>query len=123
MVADGTVGERVRRYRRLRKLTQERLAELSSVDRSYLGRIEVGEVLEPGADTVRRLASALAVPIRALAEPLGWYEDETARPTSIADAIAQHRGWDDETKQALLKIIQLADAVLPPETDVPERKR
>lgn len=124
MAADETVGERVRRYRRLRKLTQERLADLAGVDRSYLGKIEVGEVLEPGAETVTRLAAALKVKVRALAEPLGWYVDEAESRTSVADAIAEHNGWDDETKQALLKIIELADAQLAAsKPEVPGRKR
>ncbi len=89
MAADETVGDRVRRYRRLRKLTQEALAASAGVDRSYLGKIEVGDVLEPGADTVKRLAVALGVPLRAIAEPLGWYEGE---PASTDDWVVRMRG-------------------------------
>lgn len=72
-----SVGERVRRYRRLRRLTQDALADAAGVDRRYLGRIETGDVQEPGVDAVRRLATALGVPIRALANP-GWYDEESA---------------------------------------------
>jgi len=118
-----TVGSRVRHYRRLRKLTQEGLADRADVDRRYLGRIETEDVLEPGAESVRKLAAALEVPIRALAEPLGWYLDDDSGRPSVQDAIAQHPGWDDETKQALLKIIELADAQLALSPEVPERKR
>ena len=71
-----TVGDRVRRYRRLRKLTQDQLAEKSEVDRRQIGRLEAGEVLEPAAETLKRLAGALDIPIRLLAEPLGWYDGE-----------------------------------------------
>lgn len=67
-----TWGERVRRYRRHRRLTQEQLAEAAEIDRRYIGRIEVGEVADPNAETVRKLARALQIPARTLSEPLGW---------------------------------------------------
>lgn len=73
-----TVGERVRRYRRLRRLTQDALAAKADVDRRYLGRIETGDVAEPGVDTVVKIAHALGVSVRAIANP-GWYDDEGER--------------------------------------------
>lgn len=36
-------GERVREVRKSKDITQEKLAELSNTDRSYMGRIERGE--------------------------------------------------------------------------------
>ncbi|MDM1302799.1 helix-turn-helix transcriptional regulator [Acinetobacter indicus] len=37
-------GLKVREQRKLKKLTQEKLALLCNIDRSYMGRIERGEV-------------------------------------------------------------------------------
>lgn len=37
-------GLRVREQRKLKKISQEKLAFLSNIDRSYMGRIERGEV-------------------------------------------------------------------------------
>ncbi|MEF0648513.1 helix-turn-helix transcriptional regulator, partial [Acinetobacter nosocomialis] len=39
-----TLGLRVREQRKLRKISQEKLALLCNIDRSYMGRIERGEV-------------------------------------------------------------------------------
>lgn len=104
MAASVTVGDLVRRYRRLRKLTQEALAERAQVDRSYLGKIEVGDVLEPGAETVKRLAVALGVTVRSLAEPLGWYDAEPTRDqlAEAERAILELPNLTDDEKQALI---------------------
>jgi transcriptional regulator with XRE-family HTH domain len=81
-----TVGERVRRYRRLRKLTQEQLADTASVDRSYLGKIETGVIVEPGSETLKRLARSLEIPLRSLAEPMGWYDGDSPDVLAAAEA-------------------------------------
>ena len=54
------LGKRVRELRKLRKLTQERLAELAGVDISYLGNIERGNE-NPTVATLEKLAEALAI--------------------------------------------------------------
>lgn len=105
MEAPEAVGDRVRRYRRLRDLTQEHLADSAEIDRRYLGRIETGDVLEPGVDTMRKLARALRVPLRALAEPLGWYAEET-NDLDWERALLDLPGVDDATKQALLHLVR-----------------
>jgi transcriptional regulator with XRE-family HTH domain len=105
-------GERVRRYRRLKRRrdgnpwTQEDLADASGIDRRYIGRIETGEVADPSAETVRKLAKALGVTMRQLAEPLGWYDDDK-RPTvetmeEIDRAIRDDPDLDDEQKGGLI---------------------
>ncbi len=47
--------------------SQERLAEMSGMHRTYISAIERGRV-NPGLDTLERLAQALCVPISALLE-------------------------------------------------------
>lgn len=52
-------GLRVREQRKLKKISQEKLAFLSNIDRSYMGRIERGEVnitLEKIYDIARSLS-------------------------------------------------------------------
>lgn len=48
------------RLRGVRRLTQERLAELVEVDRRYIQRIEAGTA-NPGIDVLSRLKKALGV--------------------------------------------------------------
>jgi transcriptional regulator with XRE-family HTH domain len=105
MEASETVGDRVRRYRRMKGLTQEQLADKADVDRRHLGRIETGDVLEPGAETMKKLAGALNVPLRAVAEPLGWYEEESARP-GWEDAIMADERLSEENRVIAVKIIK-----------------
>jgi transcriptional regulator with XRE-family HTH domain len=43
-------------------MTQEKLAELASLNYKYIGRVELGKA-DPGADVLVRLARALSVPV------------------------------------------------------------
>ena len=51
-------GQLVRKYRKEKNMSQEQLALLCNMDRSYLGRIERGEV-NPTLEKIYELASAL----------------------------------------------------------------
>jgi transcriptional regulator with XRE-family HTH domain len=50
-------------------MTQERLAELASLNYKYIGRVELGKA-DPGADVLVRLARALSVPVGELFETI-----------------------------------------------------
>lgn len=56
-------GLHVRKQRKLKKLSQEKLALLCNIDRSYMGRIERGEV-NVTLEKVYELARALDVPVK-----------------------------------------------------------
>lgn len=53
-------GQLVRKYRKERNMSQEQLALLCNMDRSYLGRIERGEV-NLTLEKIYELASALEI--------------------------------------------------------------
>lgn len=55
-------GLRVREQRKLKKITQEQLALLCNIDRSYMGRIERGEV-NLTLEKLYELAKALDIPV------------------------------------------------------------
>ncbi|THA78427.1 XRE family transcriptional regulator [Streptomyces sp. A0642] len=59
------IGTRIRDARALRGLSQERLGELSGVDRQTINRIEQGHV-STRIDTLLRIAEALDVPVAEL---------------------------------------------------------
>ncbi|MDS7695578.1 helix-turn-helix domain-containing protein [Acinetobacter soli] len=53
-------GQLVRKYRKERNISQEQLALLCNMDRSYLGRIERGEV-NPTLEKIYEIAEKLEV--------------------------------------------------------------
>ena len=53
-------GQLVRKYRKERNMSQEQLALLCNIDRSYLGRIERGEV-NPTLEKIYEIAEKLEV--------------------------------------------------------------
>ncbi len=53
-------GQLVRKYRKERNMSQEQLALLCNIDRSYLGRIERGEV-NPTLEKIYKLSNALSI--------------------------------------------------------------
>ena len=58
-------GLRIREQRKLKKISQEKLALLCNIDRSYMGRIERGEV-NVTIEKLYELAKALDIPVKNL---------------------------------------------------------
>ena len=65
----GQLGAHLRRLRLERAITQEALAERSTLNYKHIGRIESGKA-EPGALVLIRLARALRVPVGELFDPI-----------------------------------------------------
>jgi transcriptional regulator with XRE-family HTH domain len=70
------LGRVIRRLRTERGISQEGLAAISGVDRTFMGAIERGEA-NPSFEVLQRIASGLALP---LSEVIREYESETSRP-------------------------------------------
>lgn len=98
-----TFGEWVRRYRRIRRLTQQQLAEKVGTDKAGMNLIE-GDKREPGHDLAQRIIKALEAPtepfLRALGYPVGL-----ERPAWESQLMEDDR-LDETAKQALLRIIR-----------------
>lgn len=58
-------GATVRRLRRQHRLSQEVLADLAGINRSYLGEVERGQVT-PSLETIEKIARALGRPLAEL---------------------------------------------------------
>ena len=67
------LGRAIRRLRTERGISQEGLAAISGVDRTFMGEIERGEA-NPSFDVLQRIASGLAM---RLSELVRQYESET----------------------------------------------
>lgn len=61
------LGKRVRALRRQRGLSQEELAKLAGLHRTYIGGVERGE-RNPTLTSMERIAAALKVSVRTLLE-------------------------------------------------------
>lgn len=70
------IGNRIRQLRVKKGLSQEKLAELSELNTSYIGQIERGEK-NPSVDTVYSIASALDVDLTELFKNLASGADNT----------------------------------------------
>ena len=78
MVAILAAMERLRRLRRLKGWTQERLAAEAGVHISTIHDLETGAGREPRPDTMRLIAEALGVPISEVRE----FVEDAKRPGS-----------------------------------------
>ncbi len=67
-----TLGRVIRRLRTERGVSQEGLAAISGIDRTFMGEIERGEA-NPSFDVLQRIASGLSV---RLSELVRQYESE-----------------------------------------------
>lgn len=54
------LGLKVKEFRKQRKITQEKLAEIIGVDNGYISKLEVGQNF-PSISTLERIAEALGV--------------------------------------------------------------
>jgi transcriptional regulator with XRE-family HTH domain len=67
VVANETIGERLKDLRERRVLTLEELAAKSGVHYTSIARIETGRAARPHPSTIRKLAAALGVSAEYLA--------------------------------------------------------
>ena len=76
------LGQQIKKYRKLRKLTQEQLAERVQTDRSNIGKYENGTRGEMGYKTLKKIAAALEIPVCILTsedDELGQILDEISQ--------------------------------------------
>lgn len=71
------LGQRIRNYRTLKGLSQEKLAELAGCHHTYIGQVERGEK-NATIESIDKISSALGVSLSTLFEKLGA-KDSTER--------------------------------------------
>lgn len=65
--ANGTIGEKLRQYRKKKCLTQEQLAELVDIDAKYLARLEK-DMHNPTFNVMKKLAQVLGFDMSVIEE-------------------------------------------------------
>ena len=120
------VGENIKRIRKTKKLSMERLAAESGVSRSMLGQIERGEA-NPSVAILGKLASTLKVPAEVLLEnddfqTLQLVRELDTRPKRLDGGKAVLRPsfpYDDTTRQETYFLDLYISARHAPELSVP----
>ena len=104
------VGERVRTFRKLAKLTQEKLAEKADLSVHYLSRIETGSAT-PTLESLERIAIALNAPVGELFRPKEEQRERKALLQQI-DRLLNDR--NNQELQLLRNLILQIVELLPP---------
>lgn len=113
------LGDRIRKLRDQRELTQGQLAQSSSVSQGYLSQLENGEVKNPSAAVLLRVAQAINVDPDDLFEAAGYPTVRTLRVTyeryesTIDDELLGYLARLPRDKQRrLLSLLQGIEQVL-----------
>lgn len=108
-------GELIRRARKSRDWSRERLANESGVGLRTLGRWESGETEDPSHDQVSAVVDALGIPLEDALAALGWLPEDKPPSRTFTDPdlqalwdIAERRGWSTEIWEALSLAMQIA---------------
>lgn len=64
----GTIAENMRKFRKLRSLSQDKLAKMTGLSFPTIAKIESGKTANPSVYTLKRIADALGVGIEKLLE-------------------------------------------------------
>ena len=108
------IGRNIRAIRRQRGLTLDGLSALCGISRDDLGLYERGQ-MTPRPGTVEKIARALAVPIVAIQEGMGWtaqeplerWETDGSAPLrdGILEAVRESQGEDFVPDEADIKLL------------------
>ncbi len=126
------LGDRIRKLRDQRELTQGQLAQGSAVSQGYLSQLENGEVKNPSAAVLLRVAQAMNVDPDDLFEAAGYPTVRTLRATyeryesTIDDELLSYlASLPREKQRRLLSLLQGIEQVLTeaePVTDSADEK-
>jgi Predicted transcription factor, homolog of eukaryotic MBF1 len=97
------VGERIRRLRKERNLSQEQLAERSGLHTNYVGQVERGEK-NLTLETLEKIVSGLDVSLEELFRFLGPMESRDALG-EIVELLSERSAGDHEMALKVLKTV------------------
>jgi XRE family transcriptional regulator, regulator of sulfur utilization len=99
------IGNRIRKYRKFKKLSQEQLAEMAGTHYSYIGKIERGEH-NPTIQTLEKISEALEIDLAALFPANDFKDTEITDEVREAAALISEQTKDNQCKAVeILKII------------------
>jgi len=135
------IGKKLRKLRRLRKITTTDLARICDIHQTTISAIESGKHSSPGVDTIQKLAKALRI------SPLYFFEDTVVTPFDLVENLpddvyefllreeslaylklsqeAYEKGISSSSLQQLLDVLKQAAKhvdLREEEMEIPERK-
>lgn len=101
-----TIGEKIKIYRNIAKLTQEQLAKKTNLSRSYIADIE-RDRYNPSFETLKNIAKALNVPLSKLSDDEEDFDTTEDELTPEFFAIQRNsKKLTQQEQQRLLKIMK-----------------
>lgn len=103
-----TIGQRIRNYRKILGLSQEKLAELSGCHPTYIGQLERGEK-NATLESIEKIAIALQIPLSKLFEKIENYNNSNSEnniPLECYELISSKSKHDQEFLYQILKDIE-----------------
>lgn len=89
------LGQRIRNHRTAKKLSQEKLAEISGCHPTYIGQIERGEK-NATIESIEKISSALGVSLSALFEKIGAQETESSNIPLLCYELLSSKTKEDQ---------------------------
>lgn len=96
----------MKKLRKDRNLTLDKLAELADSSKSYVWELENNTPLRPSADKLSKIAVALNTTLEFLLDSSGDIHEEDAADTKF---YRNYRKLDADTKKKIRKIVDLWD--------------
>lgn len=100
------LGDKIRARRLEKKLSLERLAELTESSKSYIWELENRDVPNPSAEKIARIAAALDVTAQFLLDTIKTTPDEAVVDEAF---FRKYQAMPDDTKRRLRKILDSWD--------------
>jgi len=100
------LGDKIRGLRKERKLTLDKLAELTGSSKSYIWELENKTPPRPSAEKLSRIADELGVTIEYLLDAEGAVSEEDAEDAAF---YRKYRRMDPNTKAKLRSLVDIWD--------------
>lgn len=101
-----TLGDKIRKLRQEKKLTLDKLAELTDSSKSYIWELENKTPPRPSAEKLSKLADKLGVTIEYLLDENAVISEEDATDMKF---YRKYRDMDPATKDKIRKMVELWD--------------
>ena len=103
-----SLARRIKELRQVANFTQQDLSRASGLSRSYISRLEMGDIALPSRDKLRALASALGATLDDLLQAAGFLDvaSDTSNLPDIKAYLRRKYGiYDPQVLQALETIV------------------